>query len=905
MENEQASDLPAQPLDLAEEVDRLAVRAAAGHYDELRAGAAEDADASAPISADWATFFSQIDNDGLQDFDRRTLELARQVKDNGITYNIYADQDGPQRPWSVDLFPLILGNDEWQQIESGVLQRAQLLEKIMADIYGPQKLLCDAFIPPALVQGHPGYLRAMHGVTPTGGKHLHIVALDLARGPDGNWSVISQRTQAPSGLGYLLENRTLISRQFPAAYDAMQIQPLTDVYRDLIKSLKRLSPAGNDSHIALLTPGPYNETYFEHAYLARHLGLTLAEGGDLTVRDQRLYLRTLRGLEPVHVLLKRLDDEFLDPLELRADSTLGVPGLLQAVRAGNVVMANAPGSAFLESPALLGFLPALSEHLLGQPLKLPALNTWWCGERAALEAALPQLRHSTFKPTYPGSQLHDTFEPTLGSSLTQAQRDEWIGRITRQPDAHTIQSTISFSQMPTWQNTASPATAAAVVPRSFMLRVFALSNGPQSWYVLPGGLARIAMSNSGAASMQRGGSSADVWVKSSTQLNLRIPSPPAAGSKILFQRKRLVTSRAAENLFWLGRYTERSENTLRLARLCLENLNSDNPSSQKMWSWLKLLAQKEGLVPAGVPAAEAFQQTQSQSSQSRSQIQSQSQSQSQTSARPAAPLNSARRRIFERTLIDCLDKHAQITSVGYNLRSLKSAASAVRERLSTEQWSSIGRCVQDFSDDYKATVRQNEMSPVQALAALTRASNALAAITGAQTDRMTRDDGWQLLSIGRHLERLSFLTSSLELAVKAGILDNPAEDGSGFVALLALFDSTITYQAQHQQSRELPALLDLLVLDSENPRSLAWVARSLRSRLAKLAGTAKEEPDALTQSVPVLEAWELHALASFDANGELQALRTCLAECTKAAWQVSDAISARYFSHTRDYSIQA
>jgi uncharacterized circularly permuted ATP-grasp superfamily protein/uncharacterized alpha-E superfamily protein len=897
VENDQASEFPTKPLPLAEEVDRLAGRAAAGHFDELRASISELFDSSTNMAADWSTFFSQLDSNALQDFDRRTQELARQVKDNGITYNIYADQDGPQRPWSVDLFPLILGNEEWQQIESGVLQRAQLLEKIMADIYGPQQLLRDAFIPPALVQGHPGYLRAMHGVTPTGGKHLHIVALDLARGPDGNWSVISQRTQAPSGLGYLLENRTLISRQFPAAYDAMQIQPLTDAYRDLIESLKRLSPAGNDSHIALLTPGPYNETYFEHAYLARHLGLTLAEGGDLTVRDQRLYLRTLRGLEPVHVLLKRLDDEFLDPLELRADSTLGVPGLLQAVRAGNVVMANAPGSAFLESPALLGFLPALSEHLLGQPLQLPALNTWWCGERAALEAALPQLRHSTFKPTYPGSQLHDTFEPTLGSALTQAQRDEWIGRITRQPDAHTIQSTIPLSQMPTWHNTVSPATAASIVPRSFMLRVFALSNGPQSWYVLPGGLARIAMTNSGAASMQRGGSSADVWVKSSTQMHLRMPAPAAAPSTLIFQRKRLVTSRAAENLFWLGRYTERSENTLRLARLCLENLNSDNPSSQKMWSWLKLLAQKEGLVPAGVPAAEAFSQTQTQSQSS--------QSQSQSSTRPTAQSSSVRRRIFERTLIDCLDKHEQITSVGYNLRALKSAASSVRERLSTEQWSSIGRCVQDFSDDYKATIRQNELSPVQALAALTRASNALAGITGAQTDRMTRDDGWQLLSIGRHLERLSFLTSALELAVKAGILDNPAEDGSGFVALLALFDSTITYQAQHQQSRELAALLDLLVLDGENPRSLAWVARSLRGRLSKLAGTAPQEPDALTLSVPVLETWLLQDLASFDASGELQALRTCLAECTKAAWQVSDAISARYFSHTRDYSIQA
>ena len=883
----------AAPRSLAQAVGQLAPHATSEHFDELRG---QVSGTQTALSADWAEFFSQIDASGLQDFDRRSDELTRQVRDNGITYNIYADQDGPQRPWSVDLFPLIVGHDDWQQIEAGTLQRARLLEKMIADVYGPQQLLRDALIPSALVQGHPGYLRAMHGVTPAGGNYLQLVALDLARGPDGHWSVVSQRTQAPSGLGYLLENRTLISRQFPQAYEAMRIEPLTDVYRELIDSLKRQSPAGNDSHIALLTPGPYNETYFEHAYLARHLGLTLAEGSDLTVRDQHLYLRTLRGLEPVHVLLKRLDDEFLDPLELRADSTLGVPGLLQAVRAGNVVMANAPGSAFLESPALLGFLPALSQRLLGETLLLPALNTWWCGERAALEAALPQLRHSTFKPTYPGSVLHDTFEPTLGSSLSQAQRDEWVGRITRQPDAYTIQSTMPLAQMPTWHNAAAPASATSVVPRSFMLRVFALRNGPQSWYVLPGGLARIALSQSGAASMQRGGSSADVWVKSSTQLPLPIqtPAPVTPKIKVLYQRKRLVTSRAAENLFWLGRYTERSEHAVRLARLCLESLHSENPSSRPLWSWLKTLAQKEGLVPAGVPSALG---------QSQSQSQSQSQF-AQSNADIPSHANSAGRRIFERTLINSLDQHEHVTSVGFNLQALKTSASAVRERLSTEQWGTIVSCVSVFSQETAETINRHDYSPVQALACLTHASTTLAAITGAQSDRMTRDDGWQLLTIGRYLERLGLLTTALDLALRAGVLDNPEQDSAGFLALLAVFDSTITYQAQNQQSRELRALLDLLVLDSDNPRSLAWVARSLRSRLGKLTGTEPHESDALVQSVPDLSSWDLAALAATDDNGVLTHLRQRLAQCTSVVWQVSDLISARYFSHTREHSVQ-
>ncbi len=317
----------------------------------------------------WGEFFSNCETDDLGTLDQRAATLARQIRDNGVTYNVYADEGGPQRPWSLGLFPLILSAQSWTQIETGVTQRVRLLDRVMADVYGPQELVAQGLLPPALVQGHPGYLRAMHGVQPVGGTHLHIAAFDLARGPDGNWWVVSQRTQAPSGLGYLLENRLAVSRLFPQAFESLQVQRLAGTYRALMESIKSMSPAGQDAHIALLTPGPYNETYFEHAYLARYLGLTLVEGNDLIVRDQHLYLKTLRGLVPVHGLLKRLDDQFLDPLELRSDSTLGVPGLLQVIRAGNVLVANAPGSAFLESPALLGFLPALSRHLLGEDVR--------------------------------------------------------------------------------------------------------------------------------------------------------------------------------------------------------------------------------------------------------------------------------------------------------------------------------------------------------------------------------------------------------------------------------------------------------------------------------------------------------------------------------------------------------
>ncbi len=886
---------------LLDVVKGLAHPADSGHFDELQGKCspvcvqpvqpmAEPETTPAPeaepdLSPAWQTFFDQLGSTGLDDLDRRTQTLARQVRDNGITYNVYASQGGPQRPWALDLFPLIITPDSWQQIEVGVKQRARLLERMMADVYGPQQLIREAMIPPALVQGHPGYLRAMHGVAPVGGTHLHIAAFDLARGPDGNWAVVSQRTQAPSGLGYLLENRLLISRQFPQAFEAMSIQRLAATYRVWVESLKAHSPEGANAHVALLTPGPYNETYFEHAYLARYLGLTLVEGHDLTVRDERVYLRTLRGLEPVHVLLKRLDDEFLDPLELRADSTLGIPGLLQAVRAGNVVVANAPGSAFLESPALLGFMPALSEQLLGEELQLPALDSWWCGERAALASVLPQLEHMAIKPTYSGSATHGTFDAVLGRTLTQAQRDEWVGRITRQPDRYTLQAYTPLSQMPTWKNANE-----GVVQRSVMLRVFALRNGigdgADSWRVLPGGLARIAAPNAPIASMQRGGSSADVWVQTHADIDRSSLLPKYTAASGFKHRERMVTSRAAENLYWLGRYTERSENMVRLVRLCIEALNGEDPASRSLWAWLQLLTQRQGLVPAGVPSAHAAAGEDKANS---------------------TPSMGARRRVFERTLIACLDQDEHSTSVGYNLRALQQAASSLRERLSPEHWNAIVHCVDQFSADCARAGSPREFSAVQAMQALDAASSALAAITGAQTDRMTRDDGWQLLSIGRHVERLGFLSAALDLAVEVGAFEGAAdeahsadENSSHFAALLSLFDSTITFQAQYQQSRELAPLIELLVQDNDNPRSLAWVARALRGRLSKLAKTPMGEPDALARLVPTLKNTDLEQLCASNDAGHHPNLRACLTECMQAAWQVSDAITAHYFSHTDD-----
>lgn len=812
----------------------------------------------------WDQFLSFSEAHSAAELDQRVCSLQRQIHDNGVTCNAATDPEGAQRPWSLELFPLLIDAPDWQRIEAGVQQRMRLLEAVLADVYGPQNFLKQGLLPPALVYGHPGYLRPMHGVAPVGGTRLHVAAFDLAHGPDGQWRLLGQRCQAPSGLGYLLENRLAVSRQFPQAFQSLPVQRLADTYRALVDSLKAMSPAGEDAHIALLTPGPYNATYFEHAYLAQYLGLSLVEGSDLVVRDERLFLKTLRGLVPVHGLLQRVDDAYLDPLELRADSTLGVPGLLQAIRAGQVLVANAPGSAFLESPALLGFLPALAQQVLQQELLLPAPPTWWCGEDSALREALAHLGQHTIQPTYPGSAEHASFDTVLGRNLSPQALQDWAQRIARHGEDHTVQAYLPLSQMPTWQR-GSDGQPGRMVARACLLRVFAVSDGAADpaglprWRVLPGGLARLAGASDDIAALQRGGSSADVWALSHGTVDSAALPTPTLNPHPVAPRPRLVTSRAAENLYWLGRYTERAENSVRLARLTLEALGGEDRAAPPLLAWLDSMALANTLVLPGVASA--------------------------GQSRPA----------FERALVANLGAAEGATSVGYNLRALQMAAATVRERLSPEHWGVIVQAEEELRTRSAEHTRRGDYSADAALRMLKSTSEHLAAITGAQTDRMARDDGWRLLSIGRHVERLHFLANALLRGCETGAWQH----AGGFEALLALCDSTIPFHAQYQQSRHLAALVELLVLDRDNPRALAWVAYTLRRRLAKLAGLEAGSLGGLSRRVPDPQDWDLAVLCAGAPGAPAPAaLVQLLRDLGSAALAVSEDIGATYFTPT-------
>ncbi len=859
-DSSQPAPLTELPPPTTASINALA-RADAGHYDELRGTAA--ASDAAGLTPGWSRFLGHLGGAGAPELNRRAARIERQLHDDGVTYNIHAEEARLQRPWPLELFPLLITPTDWQRIEAGVLQRVRVLDAVMRDLYGERRLLKDALLPAALVQGHPDYLRAMHGVPAVGGMHLHIVAFDLARGPDGNWWVVSQRTQAPSGLGYLLENRATISAQFTDAFEAMHVRRLAASYRRFIEALKAMAPGAPDAHIALLTPGPYNETYFEQSYLARYLGVTLVEGHDLTVRGQRLYLKTLHGLEPVHGLIKRVDDAFLDPLELRPESRLGVPGLLQAVRAGNLLVANAPGAAFLESSALLGFVPALARRLLGEELLLPALHTWWCGEPAALRDVLPRLGSCVIKPTYPWSRSRGTFGPGIGPLMRPDILDSWRDSIRRAPEEHTVQAWLPPAQMPTW---AGRGDAARVQPRAAILRVFALSDGVGSWSVLPGGMTRLVAESAGLSDMALGGSSADTWVLGEA------PAPadggvehgaslaaitPAATAQV--QRERLVTSRAAENLFWLGRYTERAENLTRLAQITLSALHGDEEPSHALLMWLGQSALASGLVPA----------------------------------QGAAPPR--QRAEFEAALVRHLGSGNEAPGLAHTLQALREAGAALRERLSTEHWSFIKDAQERFQADSGAL--RAGAAGVDALRVLAHLSRTLAAVTGAQHDRMWRDDGWRLLIVGRQIERLGWLCNALSRA----FYTNAVHDAAGYGVVLDLFDSTISFHARHQRSRAIAALIEHVVLNHQNPRSIGWVLRALGLRLTQLhAHEAYAGLPELAARLPGLDAADLPRLCTSDAIGDFVPLQTLLHQLTDAADHLSDDIARRHFVHSGD-----
>ena len=792
----------------------------------------------------WRAFLSHLAALPAETMMRRSDFVQEAIASDGVTYNVYADPKGTSRPWELDLLPLILPVDEWKHIAAGVAQRARLLDAVLGDLYGPQKLLAEGLIPPALVFGQRSFLWPVTNLVPPGGVSLHVYAADLARSPDGNWWVLADRTRGPSGAGYALQNRITLSRAFPDAFRELQVEQLAPFFRELQDSLYRLSPVrdGEAPLAVLLTPGPFNETYFEHSFLARYLGFPLVEGQDLVVRGDSVYLKTLRGLRRVHAILRRLDDDYCDPVELRADSALGVPGLLHVIRAGNVVLANALGSAVLETGAFAGFYPALSERLIGEKLAMPSIATWWCGEAPALEYVLAHLDELVIKPAYPSMQM----EPVFGKELTAEARAALVDRLHQQPHAYVAQERVALSHAPTWG-----PTDGSVISRATALRVFAVAT-PDGYTVMPGALTRVAPHEGDVVSMQSGGSSKDTWVLAGRPVT-RIPlRRPRLGVEDVAKSVVDIASRVGENLFWIGRYAERCEGLARLLRAALVRVADAAHEDEAALRSLTAVAEQLELFRARV--------------------------EDDPTARDTAD--------FVAAVVDA-DVGGGLAA---NVLRLHACANNVRERMSTDNWHVFNRLAQRLPGK-TATVSA-------ALALLDEIMLACVSLAGFAMDDMTRDESWQFLLLGRRLERLAHGAATVSHVLGLP----PGERTNALEWLLEAANSIVTFRARYRRAPELLPVLHLVVFDETNPHAVAFQLRELAVSLTAAAGElgAAVPDDPLAALAARLRAV---GLAGFEPEeGELLErscadLGTLLGDTQRAAFALSDQLQRRFFSH--------
>lgn len=808
-----------------------------GVFDEMLAG-------PGTLRPHCEAFVRSLESMGPQELASRRDSARRAIRENGVTYNVYGDPQGIDRPWELDMVPLLVSADEWSRLEAGLIQRTRLLNSILLDLHGPQRLLRSGVLPPSLALANPAFLRPCHGIRVPRDIYLHMHGVDLARTPDGQWAVLADRTQAPSGAGYALENRIVLLHSLPEAFRSAHIHRLASFFRAQRDSLSALTPTQElPAKVVLLTPGPYNETYFEHAYLARYLGFTLVEGADLTVRDRRVFIKTLEGLQPVNVIFRRLDDSFCDPLELRGDSFLGVAGLVDAVRAGNVVVANALGSGVIETAAILPFLPVLCRELLGEELMLPSVPTWWCGEAPHLSYVLEHLQDLVVKPAFPSKGQ----EPVFGRRLTAREKQGLAAAIRAKPEAFVAQAHVELSSAPVWHRQ-------SLEPRAVVLRTYVAAAG-DSFTVMPGGLTRVSSTREVAiVSMQHGGRSKDTWVLSHgpvSAVSLLTPTDPIRLEPATTE----LPSRVAENLFWLGRYVERAEHVVRLLRSFIARLaNQDTTDDPR-----QVAALLQVLVGLRVLPEELGQDT-------------------------------WLRKVEEDTR-DLIARQSPHTGLRNALNEVRRLASVVRDRLSIDTWRILNLLQEDMR------LRQGRIQFEELLVQLNRIITDLAAFSGMEMENMTRGHGWRFLNLGRRLERSVNL-----LAVLRGALDVVhTADGAIVEPLLEIADSSMTYRRRYYAQPRLAPALHLLLADGTNTRGLAFQLGVISEHITRLPrdprapSPTREERliaharDTLSQAEAIVsEAWSDDYLETLDdlfgsMEGDLKAM--------------SDAVTYFYFSH--------
>ena len=733
----------------------------------------------------WGTVSAALGALGPDELHRRQDDVRRLLDADGATYRILSAERA--QPWKLDAVPLLMSSSEWATIESGVIQRAVLLDLVLRDLYSERKLLHRGIIPPEIVFLHGGFVRACDGIALPDESQLFTYAADLGRNADGEFCVIGDFAQAPSGSGYALENRVVLSRVFPSLYRNAKVHRVAPFFRALRNGLETLGEHRTENpRIVVLSPGPRSETAFEHAYLASYLGYGLVEGEDLVVRNGIVHLRSLGGVEPVDVILRRVDAAYSDPLELKPESRLGVPGLLEACRRGNVVVVNTIGSGAIENPALNAFLPAAARALLGQDLRLPGVTTWWCGNDDDRRYVLDHLHELVVKPIAGTSRNSELVVPTL----SRAQRERLRRRIEADPQRWAAHELVQLSTSPT-------LTRAGLRPRKTLLRTYAVARDG-SFEVMAGGLTRVAPDDrSLVISNQTGALSKDTWVLSSEPE--RASLLPDRREPVLAQGAPAgrLSERAAENLYWVGRYAERAEGVVRLLRAVhdrrTEQVLVDEAGQRAVEVLLATLAATTYAAPPPAPGDEVD------------------------------PADAADEELYS---LACDAQRPG--SLAYAVSRLLVSAEAVRDQLSIDTWQVTSALEHQLLT--LSTTAPGRQDVVQGT--LGSVMQALLALHGLAGESMIRDAGWYFMEAGRRIERAHHLL----LLLRAALADEREPETEGLVleSMLLAAESIITYRRRYRARTRVDTVLDLLVLDEGNPRSLRYQVDRLDEALGAL-----------------------------------------------------------------------
>lgn len=826
------------------QADHLAYKRADPHLDEVF----ED---DGQIKPQWVYLLESLQRLGSKALSNRLQKAQRILRDDGATYNIYNGENEPSRTWNLDLIPSLISSEDWAAIEAGLLERSELFNLLLQDIYGERHLIRHGVIPPEALFLHRGFLRACHGIRLAGEQQLIFHAVDMVRDASGRFCVLTDRTQAPSGAGYALESRTVMSRVLPSLFRDSHVHRLAGFFLQMRAKLNSLSPQEEQPRVVLLTPGAHNETYFEHAYLANYLGFHLVQSGDLLVRNGFVWMKSLDGLSRVDVILRRVDDTYCDPVELHGQSQLGIPGLLEVVRSGRVVVANPLGSGVLENPLLLKYLPDIAKALLGRELRLPSVQTLWCADKTDWQQVQSNANNMVIKPLYRNYQQRSVF---LGH-LSEDERNLFLKQVAANPQQYVAQPVLEASHIPTFEQ-------GQFLPRPALLRSFTVAS-ESSYSVMPGGLTRVGTEKGGILiSSQSGSKSKDTWVVASEPERVLSSGDTSVESYTKEADLISLPSRVVENLFWLGRYAERAEASLRFLRMVFLFLNREQPISTACRRIiLEAVTDLTATRPGFINASDAL---------------------------IADP---------ESELLQIVKDHSRLGSIRSNLNAMINCADESKEQLSSDTI----RVINDLGD---ALVELDEtlaeglaVAPEAALAPL---MSSLMALSGLAKESMVRDFGWRFMEIGRRLERGLLTCSAMNNFLVKAV---PESDQATLIeALLLSLESLISYRRRYRARMGVQPCLDLILLDVANPRSLLYQVQQLAAQLNALPRANEGKNQLSAKERAILECENTIKLSlltelSQREDGERVELKQRLHRVKQLLCSLSTFISDAYFDH--------